>query len=78
MTNLYMVYQIKDGKNILLSVCGSRDSLAKIILYYEELGYEDIKAKKIVQNLPYLNLFKDEQTAIKEEYKEYVNKNQYE
>ena len=77
-TNLYMVYQVIDGDNILLSICGSRDSLARIIIHYNEMGYENIKTKKIVQNIPYLNLFKDEIMAIKEDEKEYINGNKYE
>ena len=31
-----MVYQIENGVNKLLSICGSKDSLAKAILYYNE------------------------------------------
>lgn len=57
MTTLYMVYQIENGVNKLLSICGSKDSLAKIILHLNELGYVDIKTKPFIQNEFYENLF---------------------
>ena len=67
MTILYMVYQIKNGVNKLLSVCGSKDSLAKVILYLNELGYVDIKTKPFIQNESYENLFENNKTLTKKE-----------
>lgn len=68
--NLYIVYQIQDGENKLLSVCGSKDSLARIYLHFNELGYVDIKTRKITQNVPYLNIFDSLNLALSEEMKE--------
>ena len=66
MTTLYMVYQIENGVNKLLSICGSKGSLAKAILHYNEDGYVDIKTKPFIQNALYDNLFDN----IKEEENE--------
>lgn len=67
---LYTVFQIEHGVNKLLSVCGSKDSLASAILHYNQLGYIDIKTKPFAQNTPYLNLFDNNELAFdKEEYK---------
>jgi len=66
---MYLVYQNENGNKKLLSVCESCDSLAKIILYYNEQGYKGIKAMTFMKNVPYIDLFKNDETAFTDEQK---------